>query len=256
MAVRLGATSCVLEADLPANVRAVAELVDDVELVLYDVPGHGCNFPDAATAAELRRLAERHDLTYTVHLPRDLAEGDDSSLDQARRAIDATRSLEPYAYVAHLDGTALMGTPGASEVAAWQAQADTVLRRVAEWVGEPRRLCLENVERWDPAHFAPVVAEVPVSRCIDVGHLWLEERDALAHLRAWLGRTRVVHLHGVHGPDHQSLAHVPLERSQPVVDCLSTTFSGVVTLEVFSLADLRESLAAWHGGGGSSAWAG
>ncbi len=246
MALRLGCPSCLLPADLATNVRAVADRVDDVELVLFDVPGHGCNFPDAAEVAELARLAAAHDLTYTVHLPLDLHRDRVDALEQAARAIAATRSLAPFAWVAHLDGTVLLDHPTPTAVATWQVQAHDVLARVAGWTGAPERVCVENVERWDPAHFARVVERLPVSRCVDFGHLWLESGDPLAAWRAWGPRARVVHLHGVNGRDHVGLDQIAPHQLDPVVRELATGFSGVVTFEVFTEDELDRSLATWH----------
>ena len=56
----------------------------------------------------------------------------------------------------------------------WQAQARRSLEIVSGWLDDPAQLCLENIERWDPAAFAPIVEELPISRCIDVGHLWVQ----------------------------------------------------------------------------------
>jgi hypothetical protein len=106
---------------------------------------------------------------------------------------------------------------------------------------EPERLCIENVERWDPEAFAPVVLALPVSRTIDIGHLWLQEADPLEHLAHWVDRARVIHLHGIAERDHASLAHVPTERLDPVIAFLAARFTGVLTLEVFNQADLESS---------------
>lgn len=254
---RIGTTSYIIPADIPTNVSYLAPLVDDVELVLFDSEEYGSNLPDAEVCGRLLALASEHGLTYTVHLPLDLRLAEDGSADhvsltQARRVIEATRSLAPYAYTVHLDGTALMHCPSAEELARWQEGALGALQVACGWVDDPATLCLENVERWDPEAFAPLLAELPISRCIDVGHLWLEGRDPLAYLPLWLGRARTVHLHGlapsaaggVAGRDHTSLAAVPAERLDPVLAWLGQDFRGVATIEVFDEADLRTSLAA------------
>jgi hypothetical protein len=54
----------------------------------------------------------------------------------------------------------------------------------------------------------------------------------------------VVHLHGIGARDHASLAKVPLERLDPVVDYLLQHFEGVLTLEVFNRYDLESSMEA------------
>ncbi|MBN1628519.1 MAG: sugar phosphate isomerase/epimerase [Thermoleophilia bacterium] len=234
--------------------------------MLFDTDEHGNNLPNAWEVIRLRRLAEQHGLTYTVHLPLDLRLSDDFaagdrlaggelsagnhiSLVKARRAIDATRDLDPFAYTLHLDGQEFLGPGGVAgmrpeAVRQWQTNGRRALELVCSWVPDPGRLSVENVEAWDPEVFAPVVAESPVARTIDVGHLWLQQVDPMDHLERWIDRARVVHLHGIAERDHASLALIPPERLDPVVDLLVTDFSGVVTLEVFDREDLRTSMQA------------
>jgi sugar phosphate isomerase/epimerase len=249
---RTGATSYVIPDDILPNVRYLGSLVDDVELVLFETDEHGSNLPDGEVRRELADLAEEHGLSYTVHLPLDVLPGapDGSEcLTKAGRVIDATRDLEPFAYILHLDGRRFLesgkgGGPDAGELEAWRDGAARSLERVASWVGDPRLLCVENVEAWDPALYAPLLDRLSVSRTADVGHLWLRGEDGEAALRAWLPRTRVVHLHGIAARDHASLSCVSAELLDPVVRLLEDGFEGVVTLEVFDARDLDSSLEA------------
>lgn len=251
--MRLGSTSYVYPADILPNVEQLADIVDDIELVLFEVDDYGSNLPDAATVDRLRQLAAAHDLTYTVHLPLDLRLADDNSageehpsLVKARRVIERTRALDPWGFVLHLNGEALLGHPTMAQIERWQAQAQRSLEIVCSWLDDPYRLCLENVERWDPDFFVPIVERLPISRCIDVGHLWVQGADPLRHLNAWLDRTRVVHLHGLAERDHRSLAHMSPQQLDPVVALLAARYQGVVTLEVFGVDDFFSSRAAWQ----------
>ena len=115
---------------------------------------------------------------------------------------------------------------------------------VGGWLDDPARLCVENLEAWYPDAFAPVLAAAPVSRTVDIGHLWLRGEDPLPRLAAWIDRARVVHLHGVAERDHKSLAHVPAAQLDPIVAFLVQHFTGVVTLEVFNQEDFLSSQAA------------
>jgi sugar phosphate isomerase/epimerase len=248
---RIGTTSYIIPADILPNVEYLAPLVDDVELVLFETDEFGSNLPDAALCARLAELSKAHTLTYTVHLPLDLRLGDGGdeghvSLRKARRVIQATRALEPYAYVLHLDGLALLEGTSPAGLAQWQANARRVLEILCGFAGEPGRVCVENIERWDPEAFAPVVTALGVGRTIDIGHLWLQEVDPLIHLARWIERTRVIHLHGIGERDHQSLGYVPAAQLDPVVRFLAQHFDGVLTLEVFDQADLEESLQVLH----------
>jgi sugar phosphate isomerase/epimerase len=238
---RIGTTSYIIPADILPNVEFLTHKVDDVQLVLFETDAYGSNLPDAALCDRLNEIAAAHDLTYTVHLPLDLRLGDGGedthiSLVKARRVIEATRALNPFAYTLHLDGRALM--EGAS---GWHENARRALEIVCGWLDEPERLCVENLERWDPEAFAPVVEALPVSRTIDIGHLWLQGADPMAHLLRWVERARVIHLHGIAERDHASLAHMPPGRLDPIIAILAARFTGVLTLEIFSEPDLASS---------------
>jgi sugar phosphate isomerase/epimerase len=237
----LGATSYIWPVDIPLNVGRLGPLVDDVELVLFELE-EASNLPDEATVASLKALAEAHDLTYTVHLPLDLALTDPCSLEKASKVITRTRDLSPWAYVLHLDGQRVEGSPDASTVSRWRREARIVLEEVVAMTGEPEQLCVENLENYRPEYYLPLLEQVPVNLCIDIGHLWLTGSDPLPFLERHLRRTRVIHLHGVDGHDHQSLLHQGAERVEPVLKLFATQgYDGVVTLEVFNREDFFSS---------------
>jgi len=158
--------------------------------------------------------------------------------------IERTRPLAPFAYIVHLDGQAIQSKASVRALARWQSQAARSLEQVAVWTGDPSRVCVENLENYDPAALAPVLDAVPVSRCVDVGHLWRQGRDPLPYLAQWKSRTRVIHLHGIHERDHQSLAKGAPPVLDPVVKYLVDHLRGVVTLEVFGVDDFLSSLSA------------
>jgi sugar phosphate isomerase/epimerase len=246
---RLGTTSYIIPEDILPNVRYLAGKVRDIELVLFELDNGPNNLPDAGKIEELHRLAEAHNLTYTVHLPLDLrlgAGGEEQhvSLVKARRVIEATRGLNPWAYVLHLDGNEVRLGAGTAALARWQDQSVRALELAGDWAGDPSRLAVENLEGYPPDFWDPVINRYPASRCVDIGHLWRDGHDPLPYLEACLPRTRVIHLHGIAARDHQSLAHVPPLQRDPVMHFLIEKYTGVLTLEVFSENDLRTSLQA------------
>ncbi len=260
MPFRLGTTSYIIPDDILPNVRFLADRVDDVELVLFEVDDGQNNLPGEDVVAELGEIARLHDLTYTVHLPLDLRLGDGgdeghASLVKAYRVIDCTGVLDPWAYILHLDGEDLRHSDGTFPeagdpcVRTWQDYSCRALELVANRAGGTDRLALENLERYPAELIDPVLDRVPVSRCVDVGHLWLDGEDPVPVLDAALPRTRVVHLHGIVERDHKSLAHVPPEQLNPVVRLLlERAFAGVVTLEVFGREDFETSMKALERG--------
>ncbi len=240
---RLGSTSYVWPADILPNVRRLGPLVDDVELVLFEVEDYS-NLPGADTVAELRELSQTHDLTYTVHLPLDLTLAHPPSLEKAAKVIACTRDLAPWAYVLHLDGKRVESSPEREVLARWQQEARRVLDHVSEMVGDASQLCVENLENYAPEHLLPLLEQIPVGLCVDVGHLWLTSRDPLPFLSEHLNRTRVIHVHGIGNRAHQSLLHQDVEHVAAVLGLLrECKYDGVVTLEVFGRADFFSSRA-------------
>ncbi len=228
LSFRLGATSYVYPGDLVHNVERLVGQVDDVELILFDLPDGTSNLPDAATVRRLAELAAAHDLTYTVHLPLDLRHDSAArhpSLHMAARVIDLTALLRPCAYVFHLDGQNVHA-PG------WLDQASRAVADLCALVDDPQQLALENLENYAPEHLLPLYAAFPIRRTLDIGHLWKMGRDPLPLLADWLPAASVVHLHGLTAVDHQSLAVMSPAQLDPIVRAL-LDWHGVLTLEVF-----------------------
>jgi sugar phosphate isomerase/epimerase len=246
---RLGTTSYIIPDDILPNARFLAGQVRDIELVLFELDDGLSNVPGPELINELSSLAQEADLSYTVHLPLDLRLGADGSeqhqsLVKAQRVIEATRALQPWAYVLHLDGKELRQGASPTELERWRDQSVRALEIAAGWAGDPELLAVENLEGYPLDFIEPVLERFPASRCVDIGHLWLDGHDPLAYLARALPRTRVIHLHGIGERDHQSLAHILPEKLDPVLGFLSQSgYRGVLTLEIFSEIDFRTSLA-------------
>lgn len=245
---RIGTTSYVIADDLLPNARFLADYVQDMQLVLFDLPDGPSNLPDADCVAALAAVGREQDLTYTVHLLDDIAPSPlgqpHSSLQRAQAVIERTQALSPWAYVLHLDGrTVRTLTTPPEALAYWQQQIVTSLDQVTQWAGDATLLAVENLEGYPPDFVTPAIAPTTASRCVDIGHLWLDGHDPLPWLQAALPRTRVVHLHGLYdGRDHQSLAHMPSTQLDPVIDLLLCyPYTGVLTLEVFGKEDFWSS---------------
>jgi sugar phosphate isomerase/epimerase len=246
---RLGTTSYIIPADILPNAHYLADKIDDIELVLFEVDNEYSNIPDAAVTDELKKIAKANDLSYTVHLPLDLMLGDVEgeehlSIIKARKVIQHTKKLAPWSYVVHLDGKSYLANPTKEE---HQKVIDNSCRALEiigkELDGQLDLLAVENLDHYPPDFIFPVLERLPVSQCVDIGHLWLEGHDPVAYLQDTLPRTRVMHLHGIADRDHKSLKHMPAEKVKAVWDVLTAAYSGVVTLEIFSQADFESSLA-------------
>ena len=245
---RLGTTSYIIPDDILPNARYLADKVRDIELILFEVDDGPNNLPSTKVIDALLQIAQQHDLTYTVHLPLDLKLGDDGSeydesLVKAKRVMECTRGLDPWAYVLHLDGRAVRISTDKDLIKRWQDQSVRALEIVSEWAGAVEKLAVENLETYPLDFIQPVLDCIPVSRCVDVGHLWLDGHDPIPYLEAALPRTRVIHMHGIAERDHRSLIFMPQEKVRAVWnELIRVNYTGVMTLEIFSEEDFLSSI--------------
>lgn len=245
---RLGTSSYIIPADILPNAHYLAGKVKDIELILFEVDDGPTNLPSPNVVEELAQIAHEQDLTYTVHLPLDLKLGDDGSerdisLVKAKRVIECTRGLDPWAYVLHLDGRSVRTSTDTALITRWQDHSVRALEIVSEWAGGAEKLAVENLETYPLDFIQPVLDRVPVSRCVDIGHLWLDGHDPIPYLQIAMPRTRVIHIHGIAERDHRSLSFMPQEKVRAVWDeLLRVKYAGVLTLEIFSEEDFLSSM--------------
>jgi sugar phosphate isomerase/epimerase len=237
---RLGATSCVLPADIMANVRVLAPLVDDVQLLFFESAAKS-RLPQPLDVQVLRELAEEHSLSYTVHLPIDLALGAASKAERQEgigeilRLMAQLAPLGPRSFDLHL-----VREPDLSE-AAWLDNLAASLDELSGVLGDEKRLVgVENIE-YPFGLVAPLVAEHGFGVCLDLGHLVHYGHDLEEGLEL-LPRVRHLHYHGVrHGKDHQGL-HDAEQAGMLGARLADAGYDGVVTLEMYSLEKLKASL--------------
>jgi len=244
---RLGTTSYIIPADLLSNVNFLGDKVDDIELVLFE-SDEITNLPDAATVKMLKELAERHDLTYTVHLPLDTWMGheDESvrqrSVDKCLRVIERTAPLSPFAYAIHFHGD----HPGESpspDLARWIGGHRRSVERLLQYVNS-RDLCVETLD-YSYDLIEDIVSDYGLSVCLDIGHLLLCGHAPEDYLNRYFPRTRVIHIHGVEdGHDHRSLAFLPAGLLTTLLDQLGngSKTSRVLTMEIFDERAFNQSL--------------
>lgn len=267
----VGTSSYVLPDDLLPNVRLLAPLVDDVELVLFE--GESSNLPSPAVIAELQRHAREGDCGFTVHLPLDAGIGEPDpgirrrAQDMFLRVIDRTLPLEPHAFVLHPElplhyHPALGERPkpvrglAGDEFGAWQEALGESFARFAAEVG-PHPLAVENLQypfEW----LRPLLDRFDLGVTMDVGHLLMHGGTVAEHLGAFGDRLTVVHLHGLQdGQDHRDVGVYAPAELEAMLSSVAAVPTGrpvrrpagagpepcvVVTLEVFGWETTHASL--------------
>jgi len=246
---RLGTTSYIIPADILPNVEFLVGLVDDVELVLFESAATS-NLPGPAAIGKLGAVARAEDLTYTVHLPLDAPLGlpqeaaRRESVERCLRVMELARPLDPFAWVVHFDPP-----EGGQAPADWLAALRASIGELLATGVEAPRICVENLT-YPFEDVERIVLDHGLSVCLDIGHLVLEGRDVVAFLDRHLGRTRVVHLHGiVDGKDHRDVGALDPALLAALMERLADEGAPerVVTLEVFSRPDFEASLSALKG---------
>ncbi|MFA7383277.1 MAG: cobamide remodeling phosphodiesterase CbiR [Desulfurivibrionaceae bacterium] len=238
---RLGATSCVLPADIMTNVRAVAPIVDDIQLLFFESAVKS-RLPQPLDVQELRDLAEEHGLSYTVHLPTDLALGAAARGERQKGIAEILRLMAQLAPLAPQCFDLHLAMEADLPEAAWLDILADSLRELAAALGEEKRLvAVENIE-YPYGLVAPLVAEYGFAVCLDLGHLIHYGHDLEEGL-GLLPRTRHLHYHGVRdGRDHQALTDAA-QAGLFGKRLAEAGYDGVVTLEMYSLEKLKDSLA-------------
>jgi hypothetical protein len=105
---RVGTTSYIYDGDMLSNVHKLEGKVDDIELILHEAGGSS-NIPCQKDLEELRRVGNRKDLSYTVHLPLDIDLGSGISAkrkDAVGRTValvDQLSGIDPHAYILHMN---------------------------------------------------------------------------------------------------------------------------------------------------------
>ena len=243
---RIGAPSYVLPADVLTNVRHLAALVDDIELLVFESDAM-TEMPDHRTLCELDRVARAGSLTYTVHLPLDISLGHpdaaerERSIEKCVRTVERMSALNPVAWILHCDRRP--AEVKALHDAAWVENTTQSLKTLIACGIAPKTVCVETLDGNFPL-LEPVIRYNGISVCLDIGHLLLYGLDANSYLATYGDLARVIHLHGVaNGKDHRAISGVPREILGAVMSTASQYHAcRVVTLEVFHLEDFETSL--------------
>lgn len=239
---RLATTSFIYPAGYSDNVRRLAPVVDEIELLLLESD----HLPDSAEISQLQKLAKDQDVSYNVHLPMDIRLGAVDA-DQRHRSISAVaQTLERVAPLAattntlHLtvDDTVQTGV----DLNAWQSRCMESLEDLIRRTQIPsRQLSVETLD-FNPQWLVDIVEPMDLAICIDVGHLLRFGYDLASVIDLFQQRTTAYHLHGVAGgKDHLSLAKLDADAASTLIPVLGH-FCGTVSLEVFNHRHFSESL--------------
>jgi sugar phosphate isomerase/epimerase len=242
----LATTSFIYPDTWAANVRRLGPYVDEIELLILESGTE--NYPTPAQIKELKDLADEMALTYNIHLPMDIFLGHttksqrDRAVEVVRQVVELTADLPVSVQVLHAvwqeDRT------DTKSVTEWQNRVGESFEKLIAGGIEASFMAVETLENYPLNRLDPVIFDLNLSICLDLGHLWLAGLDPLSQYFTYRHRTRILHLHGIRdGKDHKSLAYLDSAQCKIVRRILSD-FRGVVSLELFDLKELAPSLPA------------
>lgn len=239
---RLGATSYVIPGDILANVKVLADKVDDVQLLFFESGGNS-RLTHEVDMKGLAQVAQQNDLTYTAHLPSDLQLGSENpdkrqeGIDEIVRLINELETLQIKSFDLHLEQNQEIATPHWLDCL---SQSLTILKN--ELGDTTDSVCIENID-YPFSLIESLIEEHGFSRCLDVGHVLHFKQDwsdAIKHIY----KARHIHYHGVQaGKDHRAITSFQEKYSHELGAALAESgYNGVVTLEMYDLDKLGTSL--------------
>jgi sugar phosphate isomerase/epimerase len=234
------------------NVRHLAPYVDEIQLLFFE--SRAQSLPSHELIRQLADLAGTESISYNIHLPSDLFAGHPEAKERRRavavlrQVLDRCAPLAASTYTLHLNRNP--DECAALAVDRWQTYLVDAVEQILPPHVNRRQISVETLD-YPFEQVAPVIAAADLGVCMDMGHLMVHGVDITTFFERWQDRIRIVHLHGVDGAsDHLPLDRLAGREMRAALDILQA-FSGVVSLEVYSHADLNTSLAhlrrEWHG---------
>ncbi len=106
---------------------------------------------------------------------------------------------------------------------------------------EPNRIAIETLSypfEW----IEDIVRNFGFSICLDIGHILIQKQDLRLYLKNYLPNTSIFHLHGFQNDiDHLGIDRLPVPVLELILSHLRD-YHGIVSIEVFSIDDLKSSL--------------
>jgi sugar phosphate isomerase/epimerase len=183
---------------------------------------------------------------FNVHLPVDIFLGDKheeirgKGVSIIRRVTERTLCLNPSVYTLHFD---LRNSDGKEEtdIDAWRRRIIRSAKEMTEWGIETKRISIETLSypfEW----IEDIVKEFGFSICLDIGHMLIYRQDIPRYLENYLPQTSIIHFHGVeNGVDHLGIDKLNGKMTDLILSRLQR-FTGILSIEVFSFVDLKNSL--------------
>ncbi len=251
---KLGTTSFIFPDHIIPNVKKLGRHFDEIELLVFESQPEEV-LPSRSDVKELSNLSDQLDLNYNIHLPIDVTLCSESEQKRVKasetilKVIELFAPLNPTTHTLHIDmlpGIKIKkNTVDHAGIKKWQESVKKSLKTILSHVSSPDIISIETLD-YPFGLVEPFIEEFRLSVCIDVGHQIKYGDNLLETFDKHRSRTPVIHLHGVdfsgaYIKDHTSLDKLPKQYVSQIQTILND-YTGVVSLEVFSLEKLCRSL--------------
>ena len=220
---------------------------DEIELVFFESPKED-NIPEREEVHSLREISLHERIGYNIHLPIDIFLGDENKetrqrgVSMIKRVIRQTLPLEPSFYTLHLD----LRDACVKNIVAWKDRIIESLKEIMETGVETKRISIETLSypfEW----IEDILDRFNFSVCLDIGHILFYKQGLKDYLNRYLPQANILHLHGYkNGRDHLSIDRLS-EGDLELIFSYLKEYKGIVSIEVFSLKELRKSLRVLEG---------
>jgi sugar phosphate isomerase/epimerase len=242
---KLSTTSYIYPDHIIPNVTMLAPFVDEVELVLFESESQD-NYPDDAQIKGLMNFRLRQDIAFNIHLPMDILLGDENeeirtkAISVVKTVTERTLGLNPSVYALHFDLRNRNGR-GETDIEAWRRRLLRSVEEMAQHGIDANRIAIETLGypfEW----IEDIVERSGFSICLDIGHILISGQDLKFYLDKYLPKTSIIHLHGFqNGIGHLGIDRLPDPTLKLIFSHLRN-YHGIVSIEVFSIEDLKKSL--------------
>ena len=241
---RIGTTSFIHPADYYTNAKHLAEYIDEVELLFFE--SHATSLPSHQEIDQLMKLKDSASISYNIHLPIDLDITQPDHIQREKAAhryaeiVEFAAPLAPSTYTLHLNCNITQESD--DTLGEWQKQAESgVQSMLAACKCPAQSISIETLD-YPFDWFAPIVENLGLSVCVDVGHIVIFGFDLETALNYFNRQISILHLHGTsQGKDHCSLQCLD-ETTKSLITNFLKTFIGTASIEVFSYDTLESSM--------------
>jgi sugar phosphate isomerase/epimerase len=223
----------------------LAPFFDEIELVLFESEGKD-NLPGEEEIGRLTSLSIDHEVNFNVHLPIDIFLGDRNEqvrtkgVSIVKKVIERTLCLNPSVYTLHFDLRNKNGREE-SDIETWRRRIIQSVEEIVEFGIGSNRISIETLGypfEW----IEDIIRDFGFSICLDMGHILIQDQDLRFYLDNYLADTSIIHLHGFQNAiDHLGIDQLPESALKLILSYLRD-YHGIVSLEVFSMDDLKRSL--------------